>query len=100
MPYPHLRSGESRTPTETQVGVLVIAADGRRFLFPGGASFENGRASYEIPLSLARQVLINGELDHPETSIEFGEAIGKEWVPIAIIKAPPKKETESTAGPG
>ena len=65
MANPFLRPEERshETPGRTP-GVLVVLADGRRFLFPGG--------TYDLAMILANKVVGEKELASPDARVEWG----------------------------
>ena len=72
------------------MGLLVKLEDGRKYFFPGSEP-EDG-------MLLAKMALTDGELDHPNTGIEFGERSGdggELWVSSKTVKASALTPTES-----
>lgn len=78
MGYPFIRADEQTRAPGPNPGVCVRFPGGR-YWFPG--------ATPELAMIMARQALPDSVLDDPHTKIEFGEAVGKEFLSERVLKA-------------
>jgi hypothetical protein len=61
---------------------MILSPSGRKYWFPGGTP--------ELGMMLARSVLSPEQLDHPQTTIEFGERLDQTYATLQILKSPPQ----------